>query len=76
MRTACGVLGQVGLSRAMQVRGKEGDVYWLGMDGGACTAPVGVARASSSSSLQDVQRGLLAPDLPCSFQPQGEKLPK
>lgn len=51
-------------------------MYWLGMDGGACTAPLAVARASSSSSLQDVQRGLLAPELTCSFQPQGEKLPK
>lgn len=60
MRTACGVLGQVGLSRALQGRG---DVYWLGMDGGTCTAPVAVARASSSSSLQDVQCGLLAPEL-------------
>lgn len=38
-------------------------MYWLGMDGGACTAPVAVARASSSSSLQDVQCGLLAPEL-------------
>ena len=70
------MLGQVGLSRALQVRGEEGDVYWLGMDGGACTAPLAVARASSSSHVQDVPRGLLAPELACSFKPQGEKLPK
>lgn len=51
-------------------------MYWLEVDGGACTAPVRVARDSSSSCLQDVPRGLLAPELTRSFQPQGEKLPK